>query len=131
MALNKDSFLYAENHKWIKIEEDIGIIGITDFAQEQLGDIVYVELPEVGENIFMGNTFGAIESVKTVSELIAPLSGNVIEVNEALLTSPELINQSPYNKGWLIKIKLKDKKEIDNLISPGAYEDMIKNSGNE
>ncbi|MBU1077287.1 MAG: glycine cleavage system protein GcvH [Spirochaetes bacterium] len=126
----QDSLLYAPSHEWIRIEGDIGIIGITDFAQSQLGDIVYIELPETDENIFMNSAFGSIESVKTVSELIAPVNGNIIETNEELAASPELINKDPYNNGWLIKIKIEDKKQIEGLLSPGDYEDMI-SGGNE
>ena len=121
----KDSILYTETHEWIKIEGDIGIIGITDFAQEQLGDIIYVELLEVGENIFTGNSFGSIESVKTVTELAAPIDGNTIDINKKLSLTPGIINKDPYKKGWLIKITIKDKNQIKNLISPGAYEDLI------
>ncbi len=120
----KDSLLYTETHEWIKIEGDIAIIGITYFAQEQLGDIIYIELPEVGENIVTGNSFGSIESVKTVTELAAPIDGNTIDINKKLSFTPELINKDPYKKGWLIKITIKDKDQIKNLISPEAYEDL-------
>lgn len=120
-----DSLLYTETHEWIKIEGEVATIGITDYAQEQLGDIVYVEIPEMGENIFKGQTFGSIESVKTVTELFAPLTGNVIERNDELASSPELINKEPYKKGWMIKIKFEDKKQITELLSPGDYEDLI------
>lgn len=121
----KDLFLYTTSHEWVKVEGDICIIGITDFAQSQLGDIVYIELPEVGENIFMDNVFGSIESVKTVAELVGPINGNIIEINEELAASPEMVNKDPYKKGWLLKIKIEDKKQIDNLMSPGDYEDLI------
>lgn len=125
-----DSLLYTSSHEWVKIEGDTAVIGITDFAQDQLGDIVYIELPEGDENIFHNSAFGSIESVKTVSELIAPLNGNIVEVNEDLATSPELVNQDPYEKGWLIKVKIENKKQIDSLLSPGDYEDMTA-GGNE
>jgi len=131
MAEVEDSLLYTESHEWVRIEDDTGVIGISDFAQEQLGDIVYVELPEIGENVFMGNELGSIESVKTVSELIAPIDGNIIEVNEELSTSPKLVNQEPYGKGWLVKIKIKNKKQIGSLMSPGAYEDMTSGRNKE
>lgn len=120
-----DSLLYTDTHEWIRVDGDTAVIGITDYAQEQLGDIVYVELPEVGENIFKGQAFGSIESVKTVSELFAPLTGNVTERNEELFSTPELINKEPYRKGWMIKIKLEDKKQMEDLLSPGNYEDLI------
>lgn len=130
MAIVQDSLLYSSTHEWIRAEGDICVIGITDFAQSQLGDIVYIELPEAGENVFTNNIFGSIESVKTVSELISPINGNIIEVNEELSTSPEMVNQDCYEKGWLIKIKIEDKKQLGNLLSPGAYEDLIA-GGNE
>lgn len=130
MAIVQNSLLYSSTHEWIKAEGDICVIGITDFAQSQLGDIVYIELPEAGENVFTNNVFGSIESVKTVSELISPINGNIIEVNEELSTSPEMVNQDCYKKGWLIKIKIEDKKQLGNLLSPGAYEDLI-TGGNE
>lgn len=121
----QDLFLYTTSHEWVNVEGDICIIGITDFAQSQLGDIVYIELPEVGENIFMDNVFGSIESVKTVAELVGPINGNIIEINEELAASPEMVNKDPYEKGWLLKIKIEDKKQIDNLMSPGDYDDLI------
>lgn len=124
MAQIEDSYLYTDSHEWVKIEGDIATIGITDFAQDQLGDIVYTEIPEVGVNVFKGQSFGSIESVKTVSELISPLTGNVVEVNEDLSSSPELVNKSPYEKGWMIKIKIEDPKQIDSLLSPGDYDDL-------
>lgn len=124
MATIEDSYLYTESHEWVKIEGDIATIGITDFAQDQLGDIVYIEIPEVGVNVFQGQSFGSIESVKTVSELISPLTGNVVEVNEDLSSSPELVNKSPYENGWMIKIKIEDLKQIDLLLSPGDYDDL-------
>lgn len=130
MAIVQDSLLYSSTHEWIRAEGDICVIGISDFAQTQLGDIVYIELPEAGENVFTNNIFGSIESVKTVSELISPINGNIIEVNEELSTTPELVNQDCYEKGWLIKIKIEDKKQLGNLLSPGAYEDLVA-GGNE
>lgn len=120
----EDSYLYTDSHEWVKIEGDTAIIGITDYAQDQLGDIVYIEMPEAGVNIFQGQSFGSIESVKTVSELIAPLTGNVLEINDGLSSSPELVNKSPYHKGWMIKIKIEDPKQIESLMSPGDYDDL-------
>ena len=116
---------YSESHEWVKAAGETAKLGITDYAQDQLGDIVFVELPDVGENIFKNTPFGSMESVKTVSELIAPLTGNVIEVNENLSTSPDLINKAPYEDGWLIKIKLNDKKQVAQMLSSVAYEDLV------
>ncbi len=120
----KDTLLYSETHEWIKIEGEAGIIGITDFAQEQLGNIIHVELPKIGKNIFINKSFGSIESAKTISELNAPVNGTIIDVNNKLSASPELINEDPYIKGWMIKIKITDKNQIKNLKSPGAYKDI-------
>ncbi len=121
-----DDIFYTSSHEWVKEEaDDIYIVGITDYAQEELGDVVYVELPEISTSLTQGSEFGSIESVKAVSELNAPLSGEVVEINEELNTKPELINSSPYEKGWLIKIKLSDKKELNNLLSAEEYSDLI------
>ncbi len=121
-----DDLFYSESHEWIKEEDDgIYIVGITDYAQEELGDVVYVELPESETSVEQGSEFGSIESVKAVSELIAPVSGEIVEVNEELNTNPELINSDPYGKGWLIKIKINDKKELNNLLSSEEYSDLV------
>lgn len=126
MGRIKDGLLYSETHHWINVEDDdICTLGITDFAQEQMGDILFVDLPEVGENIFKDQEYASIESTKTVSELISPVTGNIIEINEEISTNPEIINQDPYGKGWLIKVKIENKNEINSLLSPEEYRDII------
>ncbi len=113
---------YSEEHEWAKLEdENVVVIGVTDFAQCELGDIVFVELPEVGDTLEYKAPFGSVESVKTVSELYAPVSGKVLEVNTALNDAPERINESPYEAGWMIKVQLKDASELDTLWSAEQY----------
>lgn len=116
---------YSDEHKWIKVNGNKAIIGITDFAQEELGEIVFVELPEVGDEIEVEEPFGSLESEKTVSELYAPLSGTVTAINEGLSNSPELLNKSPYEKGWMIEIELEDALQLENLLTVEAYEELI------
>ncbi|RME39908.1 MAG: glycine cleavage system protein GcvH [Deltaproteobacteria bacterium] len=113
---------YTEEHEWAMVEDDIVTVGITDFAQDALGDVVFVELPEVGTQVEAGKPFGVVESVKAVSDIYAPVSGEVIEVNEELPDSPELVNTSPYEDGWMIKIRLNDTSELDKLLDADAYE---------
>ncbi|MBW8349907.1 glycine cleavage system protein GcvH [Bacillus sp. IITD106] len=115
---------YSEEHEWVKVEDGKVRIGITDFAQSELGDIVFVELPEVGDEVTADEPFGSVESVKTVSELYAPLSGKVVAVNEDLDDSPEFVNESPYEKAWMIVIEPSDLSEMDNLMSAEEYEQM-------
>jgi glycine cleavage system H protein len=116
---------YSEDHEWVKSEDNKVVIGITAFAQEELGDIVFVELPEVGDSVTASESFGSVESVKTVSDLISPISGTVVEVNEVLSDSPELVNESPYDKAWMIVVELSDASELDNLLTPEQYEKHI------
>src|SRR5690606_37274911 len=118
-------FRYSKEHEWVKDEGGKYRIGITHFAQSELGDIVFVELPQVGDEVKADEPFGSVESVKTVSELYAPISGKVVEVNEELEDSPELVNESPYENAWMIVIELSDEKELDNLLSPEAYQELI------
>ncbi|WP_430791172.1 glycine cleavage system protein GcvH [Virgibacillus flavescens] len=125
MSLPKD-LLYSEEHEWVKKEDGKVRIGITDFAQSELGDIVFVELPEVGEEIEADEPFGSVESVKTVSELYAPVSGKVIEINEELEDNPEFVNESPYEKAWMVVVELSDESELDELLSAEKYEEEIK-----
>jgi len=125
MATYPENFYYTKDHEWIRREGENGVVGISDFAQEQLGDIVHVQLPKIGEKFAAHDTFGEVESVKTFSELYLPVSGEVIEVNELLADSPELVNSSAYNEGWMIKIKMKDPGELDSLLSSSEYEDFI------
>ncbi|NLN78337.1 MAG: glycine cleavage system protein GcvH [Armatimonadetes bacterium] len=117
---------YSSTHEWVFAEGDTAIIGITDYAQSELGEIVFVELPEVGIAFDKGDTFGTIESYKTVSDLVTPLSGEVIEINSALTDSPESVNDSPYDDGWIIKIKMTDPGELDRLMTQKEYEDSPK-----
>ena len=112
---------YTKEHEWVKIKGNTAIIGITDFAQHELGDIVFVELPEVGDEITLEQSFGSVESVKTVSELYAPVSGTVVAVNEELSDSPELVNESPYEAAWMIKIELSNTAEVDALLDAATY----------
>jgi glycine cleavage system H protein len=117
---------YSEEHEWVKTEGNKVRIGITEFAQSELGDIVFVELPEVGDELTANEPFGSVESVKTVSELYAPVSGKVVEVNEELNDSPEFVNDSPYEKAWMVIVELADASEVDKLMSAEQYEEMIK-----
>jgi len=121
-----DDLKYAEDHEWARIENDEVTIGICDYAQDQLGDVVFVELPEVGDTFDKGQEFGTVESVKAVSELIIPLSGEVTAVNANLEDTPELVNSEPYNGGWMLKIKLANPGELDDLMTKDAYLDMLK-----
>ncbi|AEV20665.1 glycine cleavage system protein GcvH [Geobacillus sp. G4] len=116
---------YTKEHEWVRVEGENVRIGITDYAQSELGDIVFVELPEVGAEVTANEPFGSVESVKTVSELYAPISGTVVEVNEALNDHPEYVNESPYDKAWMIVVKPNDLSEIDNLLTAEQYEAMI------
>lgn len=125
MSIPKD-LRYSKEHEWVKVEDGKVIVGITEFAQSELGDIVFVELPEVGDEITVDEAFGSVESVKTVSELYAPVSGKVVEVNEDLDDSPEYVNESPYEKAWMIVVEPSDLSEVDNLLTAEAYEEMIK-----
>jgi glycine cleavage system H protein len=118
---------YTSTHEWTKIEDSIAIVGITDFAQHQLGDIVFVEVPEIGMVLEKGSNAAEIESVKAVGDLIMPLSGEIIAINDNLANNPELVNSSPYEKGWLIKIKFSHPSEIDELLSNEEYKEIIQN----
>ena len=116
---------YTNDHEWLKVDGEIAIIGITDFAQGELGDIVYVEVETEGETLESEEVFGTIEAVKTVSDMMMPVAGEVIEFNEELETTPELINKDPFGKGWIIKIKLADAGELDKLLDADAYKELI------
>ncbi len=116
---------YTEEHEWVLVENDVVTVGITNFAQDQLGDIVFVELPEVGDMLEAGKTFGVVESVKAVSDVYAPVAGEVVAVNEALPDEPEALNNSPYDEGWLIKIKLADPAVLDGLMNVTAYKEFV------
>ena len=113
---------YTEEHEWVLVEGDLAVIGITDFAQDALGDVVFVELPAVGTEVTTGKAFGVVESVKAVSDVYAPVSGTVEEINEELPDAPEIINTSPYGDGWMIKIRMSDLGELDRLMDAAAYQ---------
>lgn len=120
-----DNLKYTKDHEWIRLEGNDAYVGITDYAQGELGDVVFVEIETEGEELGKEDVFGTIEAVKTVSDLFMPVSGKVLEVNEKLEDNPELINQDPYGEGWLIKINLNDKSELDELMDASNYEEMI------
>lgn len=123
--MNLDDFKFTKEHEWVKVEGDIAIIGISDFAQKEFGDIVYVELPLVGGKVKKGDACANIESVKAVDDIYTPISGEIIEVNEELENNPENINKDPNGNGWIIKIKIEDKKEIENLMNNNQYNDFL------
>ena len=120
------NLFYTESHEWILVENNNATIGITDFAQGELGDIVYLELPEEGSDAVKGSTFGTIEAVKTVSDLYVPLSGRVIEINQSLDDEPELVNLDPYGEGWIFKIELSGEAQTKNLLSADEYSDIVR-----
>ena len=124
MKILKD-LLYTEEHEWVSVEEDVATIGITDYAQGELGDVVFVELPAVGAEVKQMESFGTIEAVKAVSDLFAPVSGQVVEINEALADQPKLVNKDPYVDGWMIKIKMSDLSELESLLKADAYKSLI------
>ena len=125
MAKVIEGLYYSESHEYVKIEGDIAYVGITDYAQNALGNVVYVDLPEVDDEVEADEDFGAVESVKAASDLISPVTGTVVEVNEALEDKPELLNENPF-ENWIIKVKLSDTAEIDNLMDAQSYEDFCK-----
>lgn len=125
MAKVIEGLYYAESHEYVKVESNYGYIGITDYAQSQLGNVVYVDMPEVDDEVTAGEEFGAVESVKAASDLFSPVSGTVVEVNEALEDEPELINKDAF-ENWIIKVELSDKSELDNLMDAKAYEEICK-----
>ena len=129
--MNPDDRRYAESHEWVRVDGEIGTVGITDHAQKQLGEIVYLELPEVGHMYVAGDEFGTVESVKAVSELFTPISGEVVEVNKAAVTEPGIINDDPFGDGWLIKVKLSTDVEIGKLMSADAYGEYVREEEQE
>ena len=118
-------FKYTKDHEWVSIEGNIATVGITDFAQRELGDIVYIEVETLGESLNADDVFGTVEAVKTVSDLFIPISGKIIEFNESLDSSPEEVNSDPYGNGWMVKIEVNDDQELDNLLSAEDYKDLI------
>lgn len=120
-----DNLKYTKDHEWLRVNGDYGVVGITDFAQGELGDIVFVEIETEGETINKEEVFGTIEAVKTVSDLFMPVGGEVTELNPALEDNPDLVNKDPYGEGWMVKVKISDPSEIDGLLSPEEYKDLI------
>lgn len=116
---------YTKDHEWVKVEGDVAIIGITDFAQSELGDIVYVDVDTLDETVETEEVFGSVEAVKTVSDLFMPLTGEIIEFNEKLEDEPELVNSDPYGEGWMIKVKISDNSQVDGLLDADAYKEII------
>jgi len=116
---------YTEEHEWISVEGNIATIGITDYAQGELGDVVFVELPQVNASLKQMDAFGTIEAVKAVSDLFAPVSGTIVEINEKIIDTPEIVNKDPYGDGWMIKIQMSDSKELDNLLDAAHYKKKI------
>jgi len=120
-----EDYLYSKDHEWISVKDSEGTIGITDYAQHELGDVVYVDLPEVGDSLEVSEPFGSVESVKAVSEIFAPVSGEIVEVNSKLLDSPEMINESPHELAWMVKIRLANSEELEGLLSAQEYEEYL------
>jgi glycine cleavage system H protein len=119
--MDPEDLKYTEEHEWVRLDGDLATVGITRYAQDQLGDIVYVELPKVGASVIRAQAFGVVESVKTASDLYAPLSGEVVEINQQVIDQPELVNQSPYDSGWMLKVRPNDATEVDALMSAEQY----------
>lgn len=123
--MNPKNLKYHREHDWARVEGDVAVIGLTSFAQESLGDVVYIELPEIGTDIVAGQPYAEVESVKAVSDVYAPLSGSVLEINEEVVDAPELINESPFENGWLVKVQLSDPAELDDLMTAEEYEQLL------
>ncbi len=120
---------YTKEHEWVKLDGEIATVGITDFAQSELGDVTYIEMPEVGRQINQGEPFGVVESVKAVSDVYAPVSGEIVEVNGALEAQPEKVNSSPYEDAWLIKLRVQDPGQLDQLLDAAAYQQHVQTAG--
>ena len=123
--MNPKNLKYHREHDWARVDGDMAVFGLTGYAQETLGDIVFIELPEVGADVTAGTPYAEVESVKAVSDVYAPLSGSVVEVNDEVIDAPEMINESPYDNGWLIKVRLSDSGEVDDLMTAEEYEDLL------
>jgi glycine cleavage system H protein len=123
---NPSDLKYSKEHEWVRIEGDVAVVGVTDFAQKQLTDIVFVELPEKGKKVEKGKAMAVIESVKSVSDVFSPVTGEVVEANEELSNNPDIINKDPYGNGWIAKVKINDKGELDSLMSSQEYEKIAK-----
>ena len=126
MANIPDDLHYSKDHEWVRVDGGVAIVGITDHAQNQLGDVVYVELPKVGDEFAANEPFGSVESVKAVSEVFSPVSGEIVETNGSLTDSPEKVNTDPYGDGWMIRVKMSNAGEVDSMLSAAEYEDFTK-----
>ena len=126
MAQIPDDLHYSKDHEWVRVEGNIAVVGITDYAQDSLGDVVYVELPRVGDEFAANESFGSVESVKAVSEVFSPVSGEIVGINETLNDEPEKVNQDPYGQGWMIRIQMSNAGEVDSLLTAAEYEDFTK-----
>jgi glycine cleavage system H protein len=120
-----ENIKYTKDHEWIRVEGDTSYVGITDYAQAELGDIVFIEVETLGEHLQQGDVFGTIEAVKTVSDLFLPVSGEIVEINSALQDSPDLVNKDPFGKGWIIKVKTDDVAELSSLLTPSQYKELV------
>lgn len=129
--MNPEDLHYTQSHEWVRIDGDVGTIGITDYAQKELGEIVYLELPEVGHVFNAGEEFGTVESVKAVSELFTPVSGEIVEINKGAVAEPGIVNDDPFGDGWMIKLKLSTDEEVQKLLSAGQYEEYVKQEEKE
>jgi len=131
MANTPEDLSYTKDHEWVRVKDNLATVGITDHAQHQLGDVVYVELPKVGDRFEASEPFGSVESVKAVSEVYMPLAGSAVEVNESLNDSPEQVNEDPYGEGWMIRVKMDNPSQVDALLTAIEYEDYIKEESAE
>ena len=128
MAIPKGLY-YTKEHEWVQLDDNVATVGITDFAQESLGDITYVQLPKEGEVVKKDDPFGVVESVKAVSDLYSPVSGKIVEVNQPVLDAPEIVNEDPFSDGWMIKIEVEDESEVKELMSAEAYQEYVEEKG--
>ena len=126
MANIPDDLHYSKDHEWVRVEGNTAVVGVTDYAQDSLGDVVYVELPKVGDEFAANESFGSVESVKAVSEVFSPVSGEITGINEALADAPEKVNQDPYGEGWMIRVQMSNPGEVDSLLTAAEYEDFTK-----
>jgi glycine cleavage system H protein len=126
MANILDELHYSKYHEWVRVEGNIAVVGITDYAQDSLGDVVYVELPKVGDEFAANESFGSVESVKAVSEVFSPVSGEIVGINETLADTPEKVNEDPYGEGWMIRVQMSNPGEVDSLLTAAEYEDFTK-----